>query len=67
MNSPELTPWIKAKASSSNGNCVQMRRNGTSIQVRDSKNPDGPALDFTPDEFTAWLAGAKGGEFDQLA
>jgi Domain of unknown function (DUF397) len=36
------------------------------VVVRDSKNPDGPALTFTPDEWAAFVAGAKNGEFDRL-
>lgn len=34
------------------------------IAVRDSKNPNGPALLFTPDEWHAFVAGARNGEFD---
>jgi hypothetical protein len=44
-----------------------MRRREGSVEVRDSKDPDGPVLRFTPSEFTAWLAGARDGEFDHLA
>ncbi|GAA2879869.1 DUF397 domain-containing protein [Actinoplanes cyaneus] len=32
--------------------------------VRDSKNPDGPILFFTPSEWAAFVGGAKDGEFD---
>lgn len=64
MSTP--TPWIKAQASSGGAQCVEMRRNGETIQVRDSKHPDGPALDYTAAEFAAWLDGAKKGEFDHL-
>ncbi len=60
--------WIKAKKSGgSGGNCVEMRRSGDTIQVRDSKNPDGPVLSFTRDEIDAWLDGARNHEFDHLA
>jgi hypothetical protein len=34
--------WRKSRQSSNNPNCVEVRR--TLDQVRDSKNPDGPAL-----------------------
>jgi hypothetical protein len=34
------------------------------IAVRDSKNPAGPALIFTPDEWDAFVGGTKLGEFD---
>ena len=34
------------------------------IAMRDGKNPDGPALIFTPDEWRAFTAGVQDGEFD---
>jgi hypothetical protein len=61
------TEWIKAAASSAAGQCVEMRRRRDgSIDLRDSKDPDGPVLHYTPGEFEAWLDGAKKGEFDHL-
>ncbi|WP_374191407.1 DUF397 domain-containing protein [Planomonospora sp. ID82291] len=32
--------------------------------VRDSKDPHGPALAFTPSEWDAFVGGVKAGEFD---
>ena len=66
-NPQETTRWIKATASSGAGQCVEMRRRAGAIDVRDSKDPRGPALRFTATEFAAWLDGAKNGEFDHLA
>jgi hypothetical protein len=63
----ETNRWIKASRSGQGDNCVEMRRAGDLIEVRDSKHPDGPALGYTPSEFAAWLDGAKKGEFDHLA
>jgi len=60
------TDWIKASASDSGGNCVQLRRHGDVVEVRDSKDPDGPVLRFTPSELAAWLDGARHHEFDHL-
>jgi Domain of unknown function (DUF397) len=61
------TPWIKASASDSNGTCVELRRHGASIEIRDSKHPDGPVLaDFTSAELASFLDGARKGEFDHL-
>jgi hypothetical protein len=60
------TEWIKATASSDGGNCVQLRRAGNVVEVRDSKDPEGPVLRFTPSEFAAWLDGARHTEFDHL-
>jgi hypothetical protein len=34
------------------------------VAVRDSKQPGGPILVFTPEEWDAFVAGAKDGEFD---
>jgi hypothetical protein len=34
------------------------------MAVRDSKHPDGPVLRFSAEEWRAFLAGAKTGEFD---
>jgi hypothetical protein len=34
------------------------------IAVRDSKNQSGPVLIFTPQEWDAFVGGAKDGEFD---
>jgi hypothetical protein len=35
------------------------------VAVRDSKDPDGPKLAFTADEWAAFTAGVKDGEFDR--
>ncbi|MEU8265618.1 DUF397 domain-containing protein [Sphaerisporangium sp. NPDC049002] len=35
------------------------------IAVRDSKDPDGPKLFFTPAEWDAFLNGVKANEFDR--
>jgi hypothetical protein len=55
--------WQKSSHSGQNGNCLEVARNlpGT-VAVRDSKNPDGPALIFTPDEWRAFLSGIRDGQ-----
>jgi hypothetical protein len=57
--------WTKSSASFSNGNCVEVAQlpDGR-IGVRDSKSPRGPALQFTPEEWNAFTAGVRNGEFD---
>lgn len=71
MTNPNLTSaiWCKSSYSGSNGgNCVEVARNLPGIvAVRDSKDPDGGALVFTPDEWRAFIAGAQAGEFDLTA
>jgi hypothetical protein len=34
------------------------------ITIRDARNPDGPKLIFTPEEWHAFVLGVKDGEFD---
>jgi hypothetical protein len=52
---------------SDNNGCVEMADGGDAVLVRDSKDPSGPVLRFTRTEVAAWLAGARAGEFDDLA
>jgi hypothetical protein len=60
-------PWVKASRSTSGTNCVELRRGAVGgIDVRDSKDPDGPVLSFSTAQFTAWLDGAGSGEFTPL-
>jgi hypothetical protein len=56
--------WKKSSRSSGNGQCVEMADVDGAVAVRDSKDPTGPVLIFTSGEWTAFLAGAKDGEFD---
>ena len=57
--------WKKSsKSGANNGECVEVRRRDDAIQVRDSKNPDGPILRFTREEWSAFVGGTKDGEFD---
>jgi Domain of unknown function (DUF397) len=67
-NAMQQLTWVKATASFANGNCVEVATlpDGM-IGIRDSKNPDGPVLRFTPGEWDAFMAGALAGEFDQAA
>ena len=67
MSANDVSPWVKAERSGGSANCVEQRRNGDLIEVRDTKDRGtGPVLRFTPAEFAAWLHGARSGEFDHL-
>jgi hypothetical protein len=57
--------WRKSTRSGPySDNCVEVAFVDGAIAMRDSKNPSGPALIFTPAEWDAFVAGAKDGEFD---
>ena len=59
--------WLKSWHSNPNGECVELAALPTGeIAVRNSRFPGGPILLYTQAEITAFLAGAKDGEFDHL-
>lgn len=44
--------------------CVEVGFVTAEVLLRDSKNRGGPVLHFTPEEWRAFVAGVKDGEFD---
>jgi hypothetical protein len=48
--------WRKSTYSNNGGDCVEVTRTGLAVAVRDSKNPDGPALGFTPGQWHTFTA-----------
>jgi hypothetical protein len=58
----------KSSHSEAHGNCVLVRLVATieaaEVEVRDSKDPEGPVLSFTLQEWRAFTDGVKAGEFD---
>jgi hypothetical protein len=61
METPDLSraEWRTSSHSGSNGNCVQVAAAAPLIAVRDSTDPDGPAMGFTPDQWTAFTGTVK--------
>jgi len=59
--------WMKSQYSNATGECVELAAlpNGE-VAMRNSRFPAGPVLVYTQAEITAFLAGAKDGEFDQV-
>jgi hypothetical protein len=63
----DLTNVVWRKSSRSGpwtDNCVEVAFVNGAIVVRDSKDPAGPVLVFTANEWDAFVDGAKDGEFD---
>lgn len=58
--------WKKSSRSTpQGGNCVEVRRaEHGDIQVRDSKDPHGPVLTFTPTEWDTFIADTRAGDFN---
>ncbi|MBD0672702.1 DUF397 domain-containing protein [Streptomyces sp. CBMA156] len=61
---PDETVWRKSTYSNSDGDCVDVADGVTRIvPVRDSKDPEGPALVFTPEAWRSFVASVRVGDF----
>lgn len=60
-----FTGWRKSRRSGGGDNCVEVAVSaGGHIGVRDSKDQQSPVLVFSPQEWVAFTAGVRDGEFD---
>lgn len=60
--------WFKSSYSQEQSECVEVAfLDHGMVGMRDSKNPTGSALVFTPAEWDAFTAGVTDGEFDRHA
>lgn len=49
--------WFKSSYSSQDGgDCIEVAPAPHTVHVRDSKDPEGPILRFTPDAWTEFIA-----------
>jgi hypothetical protein len=63
MTAPDLSraAWRKSTYSGNGGDCVEVADVGPAIAVRDSKDPEGPHLDFSAHEWQAFVTGLRAG------
>lgn len=62
--------WIKSSFSNGGGGgCIEWAPSVTAslglVPVRDSKDPDGPALAFEPVAWSSFISGVKAGDFPE--
>ncbi|MFE2104280.1 DUF397 domain-containing protein [Kitasatospora sp. NPDC059463] len=68
MIAPDLSraSWFKSSHSGNGGSCVEVSADFSGIvPVRDSKDPNGPALVFPVNAWRAFVAGVQTGEFGE--
>lgn len=53
--------WVKGCESA---HCVEVMVQKTQVKIRDSKNPDGPTLRFSLEEWEQFKYGVEHGAFD---
>ena len=59
--------WQKSGRSGPNGNCVECAAlPDGGVAVRNSRDPQGPALIYTRAEIEAFVLGVRDGDFDNL-
>ncbi|MFD7583246.1 DUF397 domain-containing protein [Kitasatospora sp. NPDC059817] len=59
--------WRKSSYSNNGGNCIEVAPGFPGVlPVRDSKDPEGPALVFPADAWSSFVAAVRAGEFGEV-
>ncbi|MFF7995768.1 DUF397 domain-containing protein [Kitasatospora xanthocidica] len=59
--------WMKSTYSQQGGNCLEVARGFCELMpVRDSKDPNGPALVFPAEAWASFVAAVRSGEFGEV-
>jgi uncharacterized protein DUF397 len=64
MNASERPVTVIFQRACEGGSCVEVALGGDGVMVRDSKDPAGPVLSFTMQEWVEFLYGVRMGMFD---
>ena len=56
--------WRRSSVCPNGPDCVEVATRREGVAVRDSKDPEGPVLEFTWTEWAAFLAAVRAGQFD---
>ncbi len=66
MNTTNIPPAAWRKSTHSNGQaaCVEVAVTDPAVAVRDTKDRTGPVLVFSPQEWLAFTAGVRNGQYD---
>jgi hypothetical protein len=62
MEEMNVPAWRKSSRCGTS-TCVEVAKVDDQYMIRDSKNPEAPALSFTPAEWDAFVEGVAAGEF----
>jgi hypothetical protein len=63
VNDDQSIEWHRARGCDS-GSCTEVAYADGAYLVRNSTDPDGPILRFTPDEWAVFAQGVRDGDFD---
>jgi hypothetical protein len=68
LTNPEVLDlhWRKSRRSVGNGACVEVAPLGGQIAVRDSMNPDGGRLQYTPQSWQVFVAAIRSNKVSNL-
>jgi hypothetical protein len=59
--------WRKSQRSNSQGACVEIARlDAGTVAMRNSRDPEGPALIYRRESIAALIEGLKNGDFDHM-
>ena len=59
-------PTWRTALSCNGGACVQVAATKNGVLLGNTRQPSGPVLSYTPDEWRKFVAGIKKGDFDDL-